>query len=259
MKRKKQYEKEFAYWFEKLNDICGDKQKESIEKDILCDIYVSCEKAWEYNLQRLNNRKIKYLLIGEAAPWVKSEGVSYFYQTFDNSGEDIQPITWIRGLWNVFCSSQPPKNSERKIDIQESLNILANHNFLLVDSLPFALKSDEYKALKRKTKNGKSKYEELVCACSDFLERKLKNTKIQWSKIPKIAFAFKRNGEAVIKAHRAGIRLPSGQLLKFNYNQIAATGNGFPSKKSLCKGWSCGNSRNRNNCSGSMDRRQKSL
>lgn len=50
----------------------------------LNDIYRACEQAWEKNLNsRLRNTEIKYLLIGEAAPWTQNDKIRYFYTTFD--------------------------------------------------------------------------------------------------------------------------------------------------------------------------------
>jgi hypothetical protein len=52
-----------------------------------------------------------------------------------------------------------------------------------------------------------------------------------------VALAFKRNGLAVIESLPNGITLPNEQKLAFSEAIIAATGNGFPSRKSLSTVW----------------------
>ena len=213
---------EFPEQYEILKEVF-DPQEIETKCSRLNSIYRDCESAWEKNLDRLKNIKIKYLLIGEAAPWTQEDGIRYFYKTFD-SGKDKRgndkPVNWIRGVWNAFYDDSPPE------DVDSSLNMLANKQFLLVDSLPFAM---QYTAKIRNTES----YAKLVSSCCEYLSSKI--NKIRLSNDVKIAIAFKLNGERIIDACSQKIKLPSGQVL--NSKMIAATGSGFPTCSSLKKIW----------------------
>lgn len=192
--------------------------------DRLNEIYLACDKAWKKNLIRLQNIEVKYLLIGEAAPWTIKDEIRYFYTTFDRGKDkrgNNKPINWIRGLWNVFYADSPPE------DVDTCLNMLAKKQFLLVDSLPFAM---QYTSKIRNTKS----YTKLVSSCSEYFLSKI--NKIRLSQDVKIAIAFKLNGKSLIEASYAQeIKLPSNQVL--NCNMIAATRSGFPTCASLKEKW----------------------
>jgi hypothetical protein len=219
---------EFPEQYDKLVLLFGNEKVQS-KLDRLNIIYASCEKAWKRNLDRLSNTEVKYLLIGEAPPWSLGDVPRYFYETFDKGDKDDngnrkRPIQWIRGLWKVFYPTPPPSDND------ESLRMLAESQFLLVDSLPFAF---NYESSDRDT----TEYKELVRSCREYLMMKLNCNGINWSNDCKIALAFKRNGLAVIGSFPEGITLPNGQNVVSGKANIAATGSGFLTTTSLRRIW----------------------
>lgn len=215
-------QKKFPNEYERLNAIFG--EPEGSKSDRIDEIYKDCEEQWEKNLERLNGIEVKYLLIAEAPPWSESGVVRYFYGTFVE-GNNGKPISWIRDLWTVFY----PRDDTEKYDTEKCLNKLAQKQFLLIDSLPFAMK---YNSNIRK----KNEYKEIIKSCSYFLS-KVCDKRIKWTNDVKVAFAFQLNGEALIEAFPDGIKLPSGQHIEFKKEMIAATGCGFPTCTSLKKRW----------------------
>lgn len=196
-----------------------DLREENWEKtlDRLNQIYEVTETAWKNNLQRFHNRKIKYLLISEAAPWSDPEKeINYFYLNFHGS--------WCRRIWNSFYPDSPPK------DLDRIFEMLALKGFLLVDSIPFAM---EYSAKIR----AKREYSELVKCCFPYLINKIRHTKIKfkYSGQLKVALAFKLNGKAIIEAHSGKINLPNAGKMIVAEEMIAADGSGYPGTEILKK------------------------
>jgi hypothetical protein len=215
-------EDSFPIAYGKLKALFG--SIEGSTADCLNNVYKKCEEAWDRNLARLKGKKVKYVLIGEAAPWPRNDTVKYFYATFDK-GENGKPITWIRGIWKAFFGDESPSDN-----VDRSLLGLAEKNFLLVDSLPFAM---DYSLIDR---NGLP-YKTLVKSCLPYFFSKFQDDRISWSNDVRIAFAFKLNGKALIEALPNGITLSSGQHISFDENMIAATGSGLPTQESLVQKW----------------------
>ena len=182
----------------------------------LNDIFKVCESAWERNIARLENRRIRYLLIAEAAPWT-DEGIHprYFYETLDGA--------WGGRVIRAFFEVRPGS-------IEQCLQALAQEGFLLVDTLPFAMR---YSTTLRKT----ATYLRLLSATRQYFLSKLGDPRIPWSADTRVAIAFRWHGLRVIEAYREGIRLPSGQLIVFNENQIASDGSGYTNSDLLKKIW----------------------
>jgi hypothetical protein len=204
--------------FEILKDLFQSRRAELNSQEIkerLNMIFKTCERKWQENLKRLDRIKIKYLLIAEAAPWTEEGEVRYFYNTFDGN--------WVKRIWYAFYESAFPDN------IEHGLRCLAKKQFLLIDSLPFAVK---YSSYYRK----KVLYSELVQCCSDFIIEKM-NDKIKWASDVKLALAFKLNGGAIIKAFPNGLKLPTGQIIKLSIDHIASDRSGYTNKMKLRKIW----------------------
>ena len=221
MNRTPNLEEEFSEQYDQLVSLIGgDEMRGKAAR--LNEIYGACEAAWNRNLYRLRNTDVKYLLIAEAAPWSGGDLTQYFYETFDKD-DNGKPIQWIRSLWKVFYPCPPPN------DIEQSLRMLAQSQFLLVDSLPFALSYKSYR------KN--PEYRELVLSCSEYLRMKLQCDRINWSNDCKVALAFKLNGLAVIESFPEGITFPNGRNIVLGEANIAATGSGFLTNTSLKQVW----------------------
>jgi len=185
----------------------------------LNEIYALCESAWNRNLDGLRNIDVKYVLIGEAAPWSENDPISYFYSSFTG------PLR--HSVWKAFFNEAPPN------DVDEALTCLAEKGFLLLDSLPFPMK---YSSNCR----GNPLYLELVKSCKSFLYKKLENRKLKWGNEVKLALAFRRNGEKIIEAFPDGITLRSGQTIGLSTSLIAADAAGYPNANKLRNIWSLG-------------------
>lgn len=179
----------------------------------LNDIYKKTEEKWRENLKRLKGFPVKYLLIAEAPPWIEQGEVQYFYNNFEGS--------WCRRIWRAFSK----ENKQPAPD--ECLEMLAKKDFLLIDTLPFAMK---YTSEKRK----KTAYKELIDKClEDFFMKKVHDQSIRYAENVKIAFAFKLNAEAIIEALPKKLKLPESQEITINNHLIASDQSGFTSPAKL--------------------------
>ena len=195
--------------FEILRNLFGDDIVDQ-RWNRLCEIYNTCERKWQENLNRLN--KVKYLLIAEAAPWSENGTVNYFYNTFNGS--------WCSRIWKAFYDDPPPN------DVDRALILLAEKQFLLIDSLPFAMKYNT-------NQRNNPLYNELIICCKDLFLKKLNIKKIKWGKKVKIALAFKKNGQSIINAFPDGIQLPNGQKIKLGPCHIATDRSNYTNSKKL--------------------------
>lgn len=131
---------------EALNKLIKRKDNTRIER--LNEIFNVTEQKWEMNLQRLitSEVKVKYVLIGEAAPY--SEGpVQYFYN------ENLES-NWRNIVYKAFLGkSIIPLLPELR------LQALARKGFLLIDVLPF---SEQYKSNQRTRKP----YKDIIRLCA---------------------------------------------------------------------------------------------
>jgi len=186
------------------------------KEDRLNEIHQICESAWERNVDRLRNTTIKYLLIGEAPPWTDGgTGVSYFYENLKGS--------WVNRILKVFFDPIP-------ISCDTCLNGLAENHFLLVDSLPFAMK---YTTNKRMTQE----YSKLIDCCSEYLTKKVNDPRLTWDNDPKAALAFHWNGLKLIEAFPNGIKLRNGKIITLTENNIAVDKSNYTSTSLLKEIW----------------------
>jgi len=154
---------------------------------------------------------VKYLLITEAPPWSTEGDITYFYHGFDAP---------LKQVWKTFFCSPPPKEPI------QAFNKLAETQFLLIDSLTLPVK---YESRDRK----KALYSDYVRKC-DYLVSKINHPDIKRSNGDvRIAFAFKLNGKAIIRAFPDGIRLPTDQRKKLTEELIAADRSHYPNPERL--------------------------
>ncbi len=175
-------------------------------------IFKIAEEKWHQNLNRLNKQKIKFLLLAEAPPWSDGGEVRYFYNTFNSK--------WHERIWHTFFPNEP------KPDIETGLSKLATVGFLLVDTLPFAMKYDS-------SIRNKPFYKQLVKDCISFWTKKITNSKINWGNRVKVGLAFKLNGLAIIEALPAGLTIANEQKIEFDERLIAADGTGYTNSNKL--------------------------
>ena len=175
-------------------------------------VYGVTEEKWEENVQRLvkNNTYIKYLVIGEAAPETLAGEVSYFYNNCHGS--------WCKALVEgVIPWHQVPADTEQKFEE------LARRQFLLADTMPFAI---NYSVANRR---GKKTYKELVKMCANsYLRKKLFDPRLKWADEVKVAFGVKKNAMAMIDAFPNGFSLPNGQVINFSLDMVATTEANYP-------------------------------
>jgi len=173
--------------------------------DDIMERFSSAEDKWELNRKRYNKSQgktegistscIKYLLICEAPP-VSGE---YFYK---NPTGNL-----FTSVWRTFFSDRPICSNP-----DDAYQCLADIGFLLVDSLPFPVKYS--------TKDRKAlAYQKMI---NDYLSvwvMKL-DSNFTFCDDLKIAFGFKLNAHAILKAAPSGIML-SGKQRPFNSDMIA--------------------------------------
>ena len=147
----------FPSQFNLLKDLFGEEQVlAKVER--LNSIFLETEAKWQENLNRLERTPVKYLLLAEAPPWTERGEVRYFYNTFKGN--------WVRSIWRAFSPTE-----ELPSDVNFGLGKLADKGFLLIDTLPFAMK---YPSTKRRS----PLYQRLVAECIPFLTQKIRNHNI---------------------------------------------------------------------------------
>ena len=176
-------------------------------------VYIVTEAKWEENVQRLLHygTNIKYLMIGEAAPAQSNDTVNYFYNNCNGN--------WCNAIVEGIIPWQElPYNTEAKLDE------LARRQFLLVDTMPFAI---DYSATKLRQKK---EYVELVkLFFYSYLQKKLFDPRLKWDSTVRVAFGVKKNAEAMKIAFPNGFKLPNNQIINVSMDLVATTTANYPS------------------------------
>jgi hypothetical protein len=178
----------------------------------LKEIFNSTEASWQHNLDRLGDKKVENILIAESAPWSSNGIPRYFYNQIESS--------YHQRLWRAFFPFTPIPN-----DNEDAFTMLANMNFLLIDTVPFSM---SYSG-----KRNHSSYYEIIFNSKEWWTGKLKNEKISFAKKVNVAFAFRVNGISVMKAINGELKLKDGQLIKLSEDMIAADGSGYTNSERL--------------------------
>ncbi len=180
----------------------------------LKEIFKSTETSWQRNLDRLAEKEIKNILIAEAAPWSDSGIPRYFYNQIESN--------YHRRIWNAFFpyTSIPTDN-------EQAFKMLANENFLLIDTVPFSM---SYSG-----KRNHPDYSRIVNNSMEWWTQKLRTDKIKFAKKVNVAFAFRVNGLSVISATNGKMKLKNGQTIKLTEDIIAVDGSGYTNSERLRK------------------------
>lgn len=206
----------------KVKDIFGEKCIDN-QLPILNETFNYTERKWNENLKRLS--QVKYVLLSEAPPHPENrDDIRYFYGIDDNR-EHIKRSIILSCVWKTFC-----KNKEKPVKGSDILDTLAEHGFLLLDTLPFAMK---YTSRIRKTAN----YKCLVRICKDYLLEKINNRNIDWHDNVQLAIAFKLNGLVIIEAYPNGLIFPNNKVVILNKKMIVIGRNNYPSPEELIDLW----------------------
>jgi hypothetical protein len=194
------------------------KKADAPQLENLNELYCFTEEKWEENVRRLQSKKIriKYLLIGEAAPSATSKETSnYFY------GDKCKG-PW----WNAPTKAFLTHTGNRQIALDE----LADKQFLLIDTMPFAA---NFKPI-RASKKLRPAYFDLVSLCVEsYLKQKINDPRLSWDSEVKLAFGLMYNAKAVIAAlPKEELLLPTGQTIPLSENLLAIKAN-YPNADKL--------------------------
>lgn len=204
-------DKIFNQNLQRLENIFGEIEVANKTKR-LREIFQSTEASWQRNLERLSDKKVENILIGEAAPWSESGAPRFFYNQIESS--------YHQRIWRAFFpyTSIPTDNDK-------AFNMLADKKFLLIDTLPFSM---SYKG-----KRNHSDYYGIIANSLEWWTEKLNSDKITFAEKVNVAFAFKVNGISIIKATGGLLKLKDGQVIKLTDKIIAADGSGYTNSEKL--------------------------
>lgn len=178
----------------------------------LKEIFQSTETSWQKNLDRLADKKVKNILIAEAAPWSDTGVPRFFYNRIESS--------YHQRIWRAFFPYSPIPS-----DNDTAFNMLAEKNFMLIDTIPFSM---SYSGMRNHPD-----YFRIIANSTVWWTEKLKSDKITFAEKVNVAFAFKVNGLAVIRATSGQLKLKDGQTIKLTDKIIAADGSGYTNSERL--------------------------
>lgn len=208
----KRLEKDYPVESAKLIQLCGLDDTGDLPQ-YLNHIYAITEKKWEENVQRLMKYdvRIKYLMLGEAAPRTLEGEINYFYNNCHGS--------WYTAIVEGLLLPQQVSDS-----VEQKLDKLAQRQFLLVDTMPFSVNFN-----KPNNYRNKIAYKELVKLCAhSYFRDKLFDPRLQWDSDVKIAFGVKKNAEAMMESFPKGFNLPNGQKVNFSLDLVVTHVDDYP-------------------------------
>jgi hypothetical protein len=185
-------------------------------------IYTKTDNMWNDNIEkRLRNRKVKYLWFAEAPPSqrAKDDRIRYFYNE-NLCYEEFKHSQILAAVWSGLFHEKKPKNRTKILDR------LASEGFLLVDTIPFALKYNN----KRRNPN----YVELIRSNMKDIMKKLNDKRIEWSDYLKIGFVYKNNRNGFIEAFGGSIDI-NCRRYELRRASCFNVGSNKPSKKKIEK------------------------
>jgi hypothetical protein len=184
--------------------------KEKVKRDLprVREIHEYTESKWNEYADRLRDRAVNYLLIGEAPPW-SPEGIPQFL---------LDPKSRVRTLMQALCKVFPIESSS------DRLKTLAEHGFLLVDSIPFAM---DYSS-----RRSSGRYDDLIrLTTTSYLQWKINSSALSWAPDIRIAFFVKRNARSILKAvEQLSI---GGRWCPLSSQMIAVNDAGYPDADKL--------------------------
>jgi hypothetical protein len=178
----------------------------------LGEIHEYTETKWHEYAALLRDDSVRYLLIAEAPPW-SPDGPPQFLL---DPGSRVR--TLMRALQHAFpgCEGMSPA---------ESLQALALRGFLLIDSIPFAMK---YSSRQRASE----RYDDLVrLTATSYLQRKVQESGLTWSRDLRIAFSLRLNALSICKAIRH--LSVGGRMHPLSPQMIAVNTAGYPDARRL--------------------------
>ncbi len=165
----------------------------------LDEAFQHAEEKWEENIKRLEGHKVSYLLMGEAAPSPSpKDPMNYFYGN-------------CKGAWCTSVKNALLPGRDKIKEPKEIFDALAELGFVLVDSLPFAIRYTSTMRLGEP-------YLDLLRGTRHWVEEKL--ARIPWADDVKVALAFRLNGEALCKAYENKLRISEDRFIDISPEKI---------------------------------------
>jgi hypothetical protein len=173
----------------------------------LQEIHDYTEAKWSAYAATLRDGIVRYLLIAEAPPWSPEGRPEY---ALDPKSD---PRTIMKAVRCAFPRCKDLSNDEL-------LDALAQHGFLLMDSIPFAMK---YSSSKR----ANARYDDLIrLTVTSYLHTKIDESGLTWSPDLRIAFSLRLNALSILKARK---ELPiAGRTYKLTPAMIVAGKTNYP-------------------------------
>lgn len=178
----------------------------------LREIYEFAEARWRDHVARIGSAPVRYVAIGEAAPWIEHGAPQHVLDPHS------RPTPYIRALRSALDC--PPGYGSA-----DAIAFLAHRGLLWVDALPFATR---YHSMERAGRP----YGELVRVCiKTYLLPKIARAGLKASADTRLAFMLKLNARAILRSFKT---LPvGGQELPISTELIAATSSGYPGGDSV--------------------------
>jgi hypothetical protein len=168
------------------------------------------ERKWLEYVQRVPDGLINYLLIAEAPPETADDPPLYF----------LDPVARPRTLMQEVSKAFFNDLAYKRLGAERTLTELARRGFLMVDSIPFAMKYSTHRS--RRT------YAQLVgLTAKSYMQMKLTSPSLLWSKDLRIAFSVPRNARCVIRALQHQLQL-EGKSFALSEDMIAVDGSHYP-------------------------------
>jgi hypothetical protein len=179
----------------------------------LREIYYYTEEKWHAYVKQVPEGVVRYVLIAEAPPW-SHDGTPKFL---------LDPASRIGPYMGALRQAFP---QARRGSSADTLKVLAGHGFLLLDSIPFAMK---YPSKERSSQ----KYVNLLrLTTKTYLQAKIDASRLTWAPGLRVAFAVSLNARAIVKASGGQLSF-GGNLHPVSTDQIAVNGAGYPDCKKL--------------------------
>jgi hypothetical protein len=176
--------------------------------DRLNTIHDYTESLWRNYIEKIPDKKVKYLLIAESPPW-SQDGIPQYF---------LDPNSRSRSLMNAFRRAFFPNDYNGNLEL--IIDRLAKSRLLLIDSIPFSM---NYSGLR-----SKNKYKELVgLTVYSYMLKKLSNYGLKYMKDMRIVFGYQINAINVINA-LGGILKIKNYEFEINKEMICTNAANYP-------------------------------
>lgn len=191
---------------------------ENVDFARLDEIHAYTEDRWREYFSGIPGGRVRYLLIAEAPPWTKIGRPRYMLDPLMGPSRS----RFLPAVCQAFFGDLVYRNWEARRKLSE----LAKRGFLLIDSIPFAMKylSDQRRG---------PRYAALVQYTSNtYLQEKLAFPGLIWAKRIRVSFGAKLNALALMASLENKLML-ANRLYPLTTEMIAVDGSGQPNGTAL--------------------------